>query len=545
MSTWTLNVWDPIKSAQKAQYTQAAPGGILDGFTAEVDGAGSGIQMRWYAIPSDVDIAPRDIVQLIVDGTPVFYGVVSQAWPSFDGARREYLARGGAELLRWRYPDPAAYSDKAEVIVSTLLSQYIHPALTVGTVSNALVVDVRVPGGVPLSEILDQLAAATGSRWGVNAAGEAFFYQPSGQHSFDYILDELAGLPIEGDVITQVRVFGGYHNVADDLVLEDVQGGWSTGTQAVTPGKHPLVDVAYTAPEHAQYGSEGAYAVGATAMLYDDTVPADIIQALYDADSWDPAEFFTSGGPGLCSIVMGPYSSLGLAYNEMRLTLGVASSYTTLYAMAGIKDPPGAWITSWDVTIKAPVVGAASGDITSYALNGRYYDPETLTAADVATQSVASPNPSATYQARQHARQGPVFDEALLYVYLNTSTAPSCSDITKWYLTAAWRAWGYFIPQLRELGRNLVVLPQQLPSVLTRAGVLLEPRPYALITNTPNGDVTLPVARYEYRYSSDGMSTRVQIEQRDADPVARAITWLTRRKELDAVTKSIEVLRRS
>jgi len=211
--SWQLDVYTPDGATQRASYTQASPGGIVEGFQWSVRGDGAPLQMRWQAVPSGVDIQPRDIVQLTVDGEPAFWGVVTRTWPDDETDVREYVALGGLELLRYRSHDgmESYYDQDVAAIARQIISAYKHPAVTYDA---ALIPDLGDTVALPIvhrqevGQLLDVLARSVSSKrvsWGVDAQGRAFFGVPQGSVQVGYETSDLHWQPEAGDeVVTRV-----------------------------------------------------------------------------------------------------------------------------------------------------------------------------------------------------------------------------------------------------------------------------------------------------------------------------------------------------
>jgi len=222
--SWELKVWTPNKGTLKATYTDASPGGIVEGFRWSVRGDGNCEQMRFQAVPAKVDIAARDIVQLLVDGESAFYGYIETAWPANDGAKREYVAIGAAALLRQRRMDGASYAEQdVAAIVRDVIERLRHPAIGYDP---ARVPDVGAQValldalGVDLARLLDDLAAATAGavRWGVDATGAFFFRAPTGAVQ----VEVARSLPIEADDVVSRG------EVLVTTTAEGEVGGWES-----------------------------------------------------------------------------------------------------------------------------------------------------------------------------------------------------------------------------------------------------------------------------------------------------------------------------
>jgi hypothetical protein len=197
---WTLNVWSPNKVTLRATYTQAAPGGIsAGGFAWENEGNGNCVQMEFEAVPTQVDIQPRDIVQLLVDGVESFAGVVERP-PQYKPYPLKFNAVGLKKLLEGVGPLARRYGALANAglaITGTAGGTLnrdgyrvdLHPAITydaakISSTLPALATWNSGSAGESLAQILDALAGAANSssgavQWGVGADMKLFFGVPS------------------------------------------------------------------------------------------------------------------------------------------------------------------------------------------------------------------------------------------------------------------------------------------------------------------------------------------------------------------------------
>lgn len=266
--SWKLDIYTPDKSSLRASYTNSSPGGIVAGFQWSARGDGAPLQMRWQAVPTGVDIQPRDVVQLTVDGQPAFFGVVTRTWPDDEPDVREYIALGGIELLRYRsHVDPAKYPEQdVAAIARQVISAYKHPAITYDA---ALIPDLGDTISMPsvyrleLGQILDTLARTVSSKgvtWGVDAQGRAFFGVPSGSVQVGYEESDLRWQPEAGDeVVTRVDLILATTN-NNDLQYSTFYGEMVAGAQAVSwmPVNIPIV-VSALHQNDAIYGSHRTY----------------------------------------------------------------------------------------------------------------------------------------------------------------------------------------------------------------------------------------------------------------------------------------------
>lgn len=233
---WEIEVWTPDRATSKAVYSAANPGGIAGGMRWSVAPNGNGRLFVFHAKPAAVNIGPRDLVQLRIDGTPAFFGFVEQSWPSGDTSLREYRAVGASELLAQRIYDGKPYAKQdVGAIVRDIAQRLLPPAIQYDA---ALIPDtgwsLALQGGlgVSLARVFGDLAKATDPplQYGVDARGRFFFKAASGSVVVDSEGLERRAMPLDASEIVTAAVV--------------LVGG---------------IAVRYEAPEHARYGAEKAW----------------------------------------------------------------------------------------------------------------------------------------------------------------------------------------------------------------------------------------------------------------------------------------------
>ncbi|RTI05569.1 hypothetical protein CSW30_11215 [Thermus scotoductus] len=189
--SWELRVYTPtggphVSGSQIASYTPSSPGGIVGEMRWTVRPNGDCVQMEFEAVPKLVDIPPRAIVQLRWQGTPVFYGFITQSWPNTDGRKRRYVALGARHLLAGRYylreADSSSLVDVGYWF--RIISFRRHPSIQ-SDVVNPRTETQKLPNtgyvvslgriNAPLDKLLDMLARTVpAATWGVDAEGVLF-----------------------------------------------------------------------------------------------------------------------------------------------------------------------------------------------------------------------------------------------------------------------------------------------------------------------------------------------------------------------------------
>jgi hypothetical protein len=205
MATWTLNVYTPtggphVPSSLIASYSNSSPGGIVEGFQWSCAPHGDCLQLEFSAVPKLVNIPPRYMVQLVVNGTPAFYGYISRGWYATSGRAERYTAIGAAQLLRQRYANVTITGSTEIAGIVNQVMAFKHPAINyTGTPPNTgyTLSTFKAPW-VDIATILKDLAAAAGGvSWGVRPDATFYFQSVSSVRATSYVTANLRYLPVE------------------------------------------------------------------------------------------------------------------------------------------------------------------------------------------------------------------------------------------------------------------------------------------------------------------------------------------------------------
>ena len=528
--SWMLRAYKPDGTTLNAEYTPSAPGGVVDGFRWSRRADGTGVQLRFSAIPSlTAGLEPRGIVQLWIDGEPVFWGPLITTWPSDDQEVREYEATGGDELLAHRYAISPRYDDMAvEQIVSDLLARYNHPALSVGAItSTGAVSSVASSGPVDLRTLIGDLAKQVGFSWGVDPSGKVVFGPAAGTTTVDYRTHGMRWLPVDGsEVVTKGIVFGGEHKAGGNVeVSAEYPGafywGISMGTKQMASTSKRLY-ATYEDPSHPTYGLEKA-AVSPIIRTtewpsrLDPKAPSgkSIIKLLDGAEQ-------SFGGPFVCGLSGGiadtidengdgtPNLSTG-----WKATVGEPSGvYTWLSATWTLKLPDwAAWgyDESGGVALKVWVESNRDlgKDIKVTAYVG-YPDPDNpsifVEYPFVLDTSTATSGFYVIFKRLPANAQIRIVFEPVSENY----TPPACSSSTDYIIIKAALGWGVMIPDAVEAAKSLVAVPYQAPHEVVWNGEIVPPAASVEIT-TASGTVAGPVEVWDYEYTTRKRSSTAKV----------------------------------
>jgi len=501
--SWELRVWTPNKATLKATYTDASPGGIAEGFRWSVRGDGNCEQMRFQAAPSKVDIAARDVVQLLVDGQPAFYGYIETSWPANDGRVRGYVAVGADRLLQQRLMDSTTYAEQdVGAIVRDIASRLLHPAITydparVPDTGRKIVMGPSIL--VPLAQVLSDLARSVpGITWGVDATGAFWFAPESSSISVGYAEHGLNWLPVEGEeVVTQVALLMALPPAPGNAeVWESFSGAGYGYEQRDLPNRYYVHY--YEDPSNATYGAEKAYVYrdaivpwaergsNVSGTVSNPTNASDGNAATYASG---PGDLTATPGPGTQRYA--PRATIIYESTEAGGTATLRHSCTNAGAITGDWlriDLPNTGGKPRLIELVLPVLGPSGFCETA----GTWLDMGGIPAS------------------------GKVY-EVEFYEY----------DTVR----------------LDNYARSLIRLPSQTPAEVEWPGYH-PPARYLTVTGAPGGDLTGEVETWEYEWTPRRMRSVARMGSRGADPAARAIRILADRRRKEAEGTALALTRR-
>lgn len=498
--SWELRVWTPNRAELKATYTPTNPGGIADGFRWSVRGDGNSEQMRFQAKPAEVDIAARDIVQLLVDGQPAFYGYIETAWPPDDGEKREYVAVGAAELLRQRLMDEKTYAEQdVAAIVRDIVDRLRHPAIMYDEArvrDTGGVIELKEGTLVPVYNVIGDLANAVGgTTWGVGSDGTFFFNEPGHTATAGYEIQGLDWLPVEGEeVVTKVCLVNTLSN------LEERHGSYDY-RPTFAFGASNLVIYQYEAPEHDLYGAEKAYVYNGRLLRL--TTPDDV-DALTSTNLGDPNKAVDCNDITYAS--SDTDGSVILRAKLKRVAYGVL-------ALVDIKD-----VSNYPSIMIGVYHYDASGTLTGYYSKGTGI----ISSAGKYPLMYYFPIPNRT-----------AYSEVKAYIYY-----AAAADAIRVH-----RLCGLVMDDLSAYASSLIRLPYQSPAEVEWQGYQ-PPARYLTVIGAPGGELTGEVDTWEYELYPRRIRTVARLGSRGTDPTARAIRILADQRQAEAQTTAVVLTRR-
>lgn len=539
---WELRVWH-LDSATAVSYTNTAPGGIAGPLRWSVKGGGDCDQLRFSAVPALMpDMAAGDRVQLLVDGTPAFWGVLEVGWPADDPELREYVAVGGRELLKRRVIVSGKWSrdtfpDVADIVRGIAQGPAMHPWLTYDAAQvrdTGRGVDMDVPGPVTVARVFDDLARAAGVKWGVDPTGTLFFNPATTATQVGYTESDLNWLPVQADdIVTKVIAYAGYKDIPDgQFVTLTTQG--DTNTRELIGSRAVMSEVAYEASEHAIYGAEKAVSVPvyfASKDAGDDPMPGSAIEQMGGIA-------LETGGLAFCAL-NGSASNLtdGNSSTYVELVVGDSGNVGTWYsATLRLTLPPGIWPQRVEVDVSA-----------SEELQG----PPSYPSANVKTNAYIRSDLVREQEARILGSSAlisyygdTILERSTLFEVYIDPDVHKCSGTTLKFRVSEVRVWGWWAPDLAEIGKGYIHVPAQEPQEIELRG--FKPATWTIeVTGAPGGDVIGDVDRWDYALEAEGMTSRARLAGGGAGEVARIIRLIadSARQQADDHTLRVTAVR--
>ncbi|WP_293180393.1 hypothetical protein [Oceanithermus sp.] len=517
---WELRVWH-LDSTTAVSYTNTAPGGIAGPLRWSVKGSGDCDQLRFSARPSLMpNVAAGDRVQLLIDGVPAFWGVLEVGWPADDSELREYVAAGGRELLKRRVIVSGKWArdtfpDVADIVRGIAQGSAMHPWLAYDAAKvrdTGRGVDMDVPGPVTVARVFDDLARAAGVKWGVDPTGTLFFNPATIATQVGYTESDLNWLPVQADdIVTKVIAYAGYKDIPDgQFVTLTTQG--DTNTRELIGSRAVMSDVAYEAPEHAIYGAEKAVSVPvyfASKDAGDDPMPGSAIEQMGGIT-------LETGGLAFCTL-NGSASNLtdGNSSTYVELVVGDSGNVGSLYsATLRLTLPPGIWPQRIELDVSA-----------SEELQGPPSYPSANVKADAYIRSDLVKEQEARIlgsSALVSYYGDTILERSVLFEVYIDPDAHKCSGTTLKLRVSEVRVWGWWAPDLAEIGKGYIHVPAQEPQEIELRG--FKPATWTIeVTGVPDGDVVGDVDRWDYALEAEGMTSRARLAGGGTGEVARII----------------------
>lgn len=280
MTNWSMTVFSPT-GTEKVTYSNSSPGGIANGISWEVEPSGNCLSGTFEGIPNQLNIAPRDLVQIKIGANNKFFGYVS-AMPNTASKRvGTYSLEGTKKLYYETMVDKFYYSPTGAALTANGLVKhsYIVDALhafrpgfiNTTSVNNASTTTGNKPPilaqDYSLGEIFDAIvfSAADGEvyHWGVNADRAFFVVKESDFSAIDFT--DISRKRIEltqqnvDDTVTAVRfVFSVpepyYHPQLNNLAYTVTEYTSPFIMERTDINQFAPISYEYTDPEATTYG---------------------------------------------------------------------------------------------------------------------------------------------------------------------------------------------------------------------------------------------------------------------------------------------------
>lgn len=281
MTNWSIVVSSPTGVA-KVTYSNASPGGIANGISWEVEPSGNCLSGTFEGIPSQLNIAPRDLVQITVGANNKFFGFVS-AMPNatskrvgtyqLEGIKKLYfetllekfyyhpILNSGAyvgELVKHSYIVSALHAFRPGFINTTMVN---NASTTTGNKPPIIAQDYSL--GEIYDAIINSAADDETYHWGVNADKAFFVVKESAFPAIDFTnisrkRVELTQQNVD-DTVTSVRfVFsvpeGYYHPQLNNIAYTVTEYSGPFVMERTNNDSFAPISYEYTDPEASVYG---------------------------------------------------------------------------------------------------------------------------------------------------------------------------------------------------------------------------------------------------------------------------------------------------
>lgn len=506
---WTLRIYTPtggphVSGTLIAEYTESNPGGIVGGFRWSRAPHGDCLQMEFAAVPSQVNIPPRAVVHLLVDGVPAFYGFVVRSGPQSSKRAERYVALGAARLLSQRYAYYAvSAATNVGAIVRGILSQFAHPAIRYDA--------ARVPDTgytlsrfsapwVDIATILKDLSGVAGGvPWGVDADGYFYFRPVNTLQAVRYGEANLQYLPVLAEeACDRVRII---IPIQPSGVLRKV--------------KYPVGGISYADPDPDQYALIYTVDLSSGTRQVDQTpsVPSSVGAVMPHLGA--ERSFVLGTTPPLRRMAFGGWlagTPMGFS-NASNAIDGDESTYA-------VSTNP---FSGGDLYLYVSGFPYGFGDTQPYEVRAMW---QILTGYETKITPVftarSAPHELIVSGARSKFKAG----GGAYYVRLQFSTGGTVYNVNDLVRVYDISVYGVDAIAIDRLAFALAKAPYQEPTEVSVPGHL-PPATTLTITGPPSGDVSGPVAEWEYEYSVErGLWTTARVGNKATDPQASAIRIL-------------------
>lgn len=491
--SYELKIWTANKGLLLNTITQAAAGGLEDGFKWQLTSAGDTVQLEGTGRNDRLRIAPRSVVSLSVDGEPAFYGIVPDPPAAGNQETDAWQVLGGREALRCTLMDGVVYRNQGVYTIARhIFGRLTPPTLTYdptligdgsGTDTGPIIPLYYAPTS-DLSTVLSALGKAAGAGAGVDVQGRIFLGRPAAAARV---------IAYAGQPWRQLRV---------------------QGREAVTEA----VLRAVSAPS-----------LPSGARLRNNYLPRTVTVAAQHAQH-----------------------SLYLASKSVEPPDGV-SVVTGLYVtpMTGSQHPSNpAPITNVgnmvdgdpDTYAEVPIgfgnlifMEAPASRVIGYRLTYSLPDYKRLADFDVGTYTRRGDFDTTLYLANTGARQTvvviiPPGADTTGNTWYTNATVETAVHSTPPSPPVAMRIYDFQLLSVddvtaQRVAETFLQVPFTTPAEITLPG-LFSPTPQVTVTGSPDGDVTGDTALWEYTHQSDELrSTRIRLGSDGQSDVGRAIKF--------------------
>ncbi|MCA1800554.1 MAG: hypothetical protein LC687_05640 [Actinobacteria bacterium] len=533
--TLPLNILSP-----RVEYTQDSAG-FRKGFKWSRKAHGDCMQLVFYANPSIVDFKMREVVQLVVDEQPQFFGMIIRhpghqskgAGLNDPDSMEEFIVYGMSyffkeTLMGTEFSGEGGFltnnvSGIANYAASTYLTDRIRHDSYYMPSRGEVFSQFYMPY-YPMNQVLDALAQAIPNvDYGVNSEGFLYFMDMSDhQHILNYLSSSLyiEWVPIDAEeVVTSAILIVVTEPSKAIESLKSVLGVYAAVYSGGVWSRKPYIPkpeiIEYTDPvNHLPYRARISKLVGNLLRADADllTTPA----AIYTGNLTNPSNVYDDDPDTYATLTSGATSSGYMDYQFNTTSGNLAEARRIIGCRI---------IYSSDNADNKIVVDFTRSNASNFLGTARQLYNATL------------------------PDSGPVLgDKRIVDIIIPQSTVFTSTPIaTRLLMQITWNNPGNvrvyeFVPIYLdtelgiEIAKSFIQLPAQTPATITVRNQLLEPRKKLYITDVPNfpsGILQGNVAEYEYTISpEDGKMTQIKFEQPDLSDEALIAKHIS--QQLDA-----------
>lgn len=501
---WKLKIYNSTRTVLKKTITNATPGvsNLIhqSGFKWQTRNKDC-IQMQLTVKNSALGLQAHDVLQLLVDGKPEFFGVALEVPSPRSQNFEQVTILGGKELLKKRVTGTQVFQNASVYSIAlSLLQDHIHPAIQldeslIGTPGENAVLGTYYEPNKALWDVLEGLEKTLPVqryKTGVDAQGRVFFHAPEDPETeIPYTTQPFKFLPIAGQdtvskAILQIATSAGGTQQPDVLLPRESP----TLPYRGEPYLPAPISVTAESPLHNQYGMERTFTVPEGKAVIKPFIPA-----FQDTSGVSNPSGAFDGNPETFTTITPPAGSLHHVTAQSTET-DHAVGFRLVYDMN--------WSPSAASNVSVEVF------VTSWATESYLYAQVNLPKTVGRTEVYVVVPPDV-----RTATAGPTF----LVVRVGTTDAGLPANTLKIYSLELLQV---DMDLAQALAESFLTVPASLPTEITLQGTQ-SVGDTITITGAPGGDASGRTEMVEKTLSGKEQTTIVRLGSRGASSEAREI----------------------